>query len=321
MSAVGDRVILATDAGSADTGESLTPCPSGDSSAARSAPMPPLSPPRPQRLHPQQQQPLPSLPNTPAPPTDRSPVVTPSTQPRQLADVWTPSLVSSEATGVVLGLEHLERQQDEAERRRREQRSAAATPPSHQSTPYMQSPQRTRRRYLDDDENTAPSSTLESQTRDAASHTGDTSLGSGDEASAQHKETTKFELMIHKTKMSIRKISSSSDFMRRRSSGEMEDPAEDDEEGGPVDAIIYGHLQKLGRNGKWQTRWFESDGECLSYYKSDKRTKLLATLDLEKVRFLFRLCNCLFVLAIIIFSLVRYGNTTGGRHCCQRGRS
>lgn len=48
-------------------------------------------------------------------------------------------------------------------------------------------------------------------------------------------------------------------------------------------ALIYGYLQKLGRNGKWQTRWFETDGECLTYYKSSKRTKLLATLDLAKV--------------------------------------
>ena len=49
-------------------------------------------------------------------------------------------------------------------------------------------------------------------------------------------------------------------------------------------AIICGYLHKLGRNGKWQSRWFETDGECLSYYKSSKRVKLLATLDLEKVR-------------------------------------
>lgn len=39
----------------------------------------------------------------------------------------------------------------------------------------------------------------------------------------------------------------------------------------------------MGRNGKWQTRWFETDGECLTYYKSSKRVKLLATLDLAKV--------------------------------------
>jgi hypothetical protein len=48
-------------------------------------------------------------------------------------------------------------------------------------------------------------------------------------------------------------------------------------------ALIYGYLQKLGRNNKWQTRWFETDGECLTYYKSSKRNKLLATLDLAKV--------------------------------------
>jgi hypothetical protein len=47
--------------------------------------------------------------------------------------------------------------------------------------------------------------------------------------------------------------------------------------------LISGLLHKLGRNGKWQTRWFETDGECLSYYKNAKRTKLLATLDLDKV--------------------------------------
>ncbi|GAX23716.1 hypothetical protein FisN_12Hh293 [Fistulifera solaris] len=59
---------------------------------------------------------------------------------------------------------------------------------------------------------------------------------------------------------------------------------ESDEEEDMVDgAVISGYLQKLGRNGKWQIRWFETDGECLSYYKSRKRTKLLATLDLEKV--------------------------------------
>lgn len=56
----------------------------------------------------------------------------------------------------------------------------------------------------------------------------------------------------------------------------------DDDRVASESALICGYLQKLGRNGKWQTRWFESDGECLSYYKSDKRNKLLATLDLAK---------------------------------------
>ena len=56
-----------------------------------------------------------------------------------------------------------------------------------------------------------------------------------------------------------------------------------DEEGVIEGVLIYGYLQKLNRNGKWQTRWFESDGECLTYFKSSKRIKLLASLDLAKV--------------------------------------
>lgn len=61
-----------------------------------------------------------------------------------------------------------------------------------------------------------------------------------------------------------------------------------DEEGdlyeGEVRPLIYGYLHKLGRNGKWQRRYFETDGESLTYYKSDKRIKVLASLDLCKVR-------------------------------------
>lgn len=68
---------------------------------------------------------------------------------------------------------------------------------------------------------------------------------------------------------------------RRRSSGDEGD--DDDDDDLLESALIYGYLQKLGRNGKWQTRWFETDGECLTYYKSSKRSKLLATLDLAKV--------------------------------------
>jgi hypothetical protein len=57
----------------------------------------------------------------------------------------------------------------------------------------------------------------------------------------------------------------------------------DDEGTMPKGAIIFGYLQKQGRNAKWQTRWFESDGDSLTYYKSCKRSQLLAFLDLAKV--------------------------------------
>ena len=48
-------------------------------------------------------------------------------------------------------------------------------------------------------------------------------------------------------------------------------------------ALLYGYLHKLNQSGVWQRRFFETDGEFLTYYKSKKRKKLLATLDLIKV--------------------------------------
>lgn len=71
----------------------------------------------------------------------------------------------------------------------------------------------------------------------------------------------------------------------RRRMSTKEDRKDSDGENLLDSALISGYLQKYGRNGKWQIRWFETDGECLSYYKSSKRVKLLATLDLEKVRY------------------------------------
>ncbi len=71
--------------------------------------------------------------------------------------------------------------------------------------------------------------------------------------------------------------------MNNRTSASTDRKVSVDEDGVLEGALIYGYLQKLGRNGKWQTRWFETDGECLTYYKSSKRSKLLATLDLAKV--------------------------------------
>ncbi len=59
--------------------------------------------------------------------------------------------------------------------------------------------------------------------------------------------------------------------------------SEPDLDDGEVRPMVYGYLHKLGRNGHWQCRFFESDGERLTYYKNDKRTNVLATLDLCKV--------------------------------------
>lgn len=46
---------------------------------------------------------------------------------------------------------------------------------------------------------------------------------------------------------------------------------------------IHGYLYKLTKEGKWQKRWFETNGSFLTYYKSKKMTKLLAALSLPQV--------------------------------------
>ena len=56
---------------------------------------------------------------------------------------------------------------------------------------------------------------------------------------------------------------------------------------GEISPLVYGYLHKLGRNGHWQCRFFETDGERLTYYKNVKRTNALATLDLLKVSYFF----------------------------------
>lgn len=57
---------------------------------------------------------------------------------------------------------------------------------------------------------------------------------------------------------------------------------------GEMKPLVYGYLYKLGRNGHWQRRFFETNGERLTYYKNVKRTTVLATLDLCKVRIIYR---------------------------------
>ncbi|GMI48291.1 hypothetical protein TrCOL_g6693 [Triparma columacea] len=50
------------------------------------------------------------------------------------------------------------------------------------------------------------------------------------------------------------------------------------------DAVhISGYLHKMTRDGRWQKRWFETNGNFLTYYKSKKMTKLLAALNLPQV--------------------------------------
>jgi hypothetical protein len=49
------------------------------------------------------------------------------------------------------------------------------------------------------------------------------------------------------------------------------------------ETAISGYLFKKTRDGRWQKRWFETNGVYLTYYKSKKMEKLLAALALPQV--------------------------------------
>lgn len=52
---------------------------------------------------------------------------------------------------------------------------------------------------------------------------------------------------------------------------------------------MCGYLFKEARNGKWQKRWFETNGPYLTYYKSSQMEKLLAALSIPQVGAINRL--------------------------------
>ena len=54
---------------------------------------------------------------------------------------------------------------------------------------------------------------------------------------------------------------------------------------------ISGYLYKQTRDGRWQRRWFETNGTFLTYYKSRKMERLLAALSLPQVGTITKLSN------------------------------
>jgi hypothetical protein len=54
---------------------------------------------------------------------------------------------------------------------------------------------------------------------------------------------------------------------------------------------ISGYLYKQTRDGRWQRRWFETNGTFLTYYKSRKMERLLAALSLPQVGGITKLPN------------------------------
>jgi hypothetical protein len=72
---------------------------------------------------------------------------------------------------------------------------------------------------------------------------------------------------------------------------------------------IRGYLLKKSKEGTWQKRFFETNGNYLTYYKTKRMTKLLAALSLEDVgeiavvsttEFL-NICICMVLLNLILF--------------------
>lgn len=54
-------------------------------------------------------------------------------------------------------------------------------------------------------------------------------------------------------------------------------------QGGGGDLAISGYLLKKSKDGIWQRRYFETNGNYLTYYKNKKMQKLLAALCLDDV--------------------------------------
>jgi hypothetical protein len=51
----------------------------------------------------------------------------------------------------------------------------------------------------------------------------------------------------------------------------------------PESFSLSGYLYKKSTSGEWQKRFFEVNGSYLTYYKTDKMTKLLAAINIPQV--------------------------------------
>eukprot|EP00978_Attheya_sp_CCMP212_P008509 scaffold19970_cov55-Attheya_sp.AAC.1 len=237
-------------------------------------------------------------------------------------------------SGVMLGLEALERQQAELEQRRaaaeqaqlaaaalahaafQEQASASVATSSAQQSDTTNTQRSLHISEDDQDSNTAPSSTMNSSSvvGSGADHQirplppkdsslmRSTSFGKFFRTPLKHTAKLRYSRSSELNPADDQNDSNdptasnklhyrmATDTVLEGNRGPLTAPSNIDkfEDGddlwhGEVKPLVYGFLNKLGRNGVWQRRFFETDGECLTYYKSNKRTKVLATLDLCKV--------------------------------------
>jgi len=199
------------------------------------------------------------------------------------------AIASASKEGVMLGLQALERQQEESERRR-----SALETTVPRDNPFDASPRRLRMKrkkkqpqdvtYKDG----VPSSIQlndEEERSMSSIHRDNTSSDLKAKKMTRVDSFGKFLRTPLKHTQNLRR--SISNRLKEKSNKETESVKRDENEPPPSDSsatynkpIISGYLNKRAREGKWQRRWFESDGKNLLYFKSDKRVKLLATLDL-----------------------------------------
>jgi len=187
------------------------------------------------------------------------------------------SVGSKEA--VILGLQALERQQEELERKRAYIEAVRKDNPSvRRDNPFDALPQHDERSRQPQDfayQGDVPSMVHLPTDEDDSQKT----------LSSIHRDNSACD---KKEKKGIGKLFRTPLRMKRRESNKANNPDENDPSADKKctlynKPIIDGYLHKRGRQGKWQRRWFESDGKCLLYFKSKKRNKLLATLDLLHV--------------------------------------
>jgi len=196
-----------------------------------------------------------------------------------------PQQAPPQMDSVVLGLQQLERQQAQQERKR--QAKAALLSSTQDSS----------------DDSTAPSTTQNSNTNDALDP------GPSDEKESSigrfitNTRVSSIARLLSCPRLDLVSCSRFKYFQKRLSSRDLKASANEKSIVEPVTHAVYGdvpeisemiqyeggnllicgYLHKLGRNGKWQKRFFETDGENLTYYKTSARAKCLATLDLLKV--------------------------------------
>jgi hypothetical protein len=193
---------------------------------------------------------------------------------------------------VLLGIQTLERQQEELERKR-SQRDAQRANPFDVHGYALRYGVHNQYHYQPQDNTDVPSTVHLNRVADGDStlcDSRDKSVASVEKRHSRVKSMTKFLKQVSTPLKPIRRTISdkfNNDptplTQRIPSSNADADASSTTSSERRMKPIIFGNLHKLGRNGKWQKRWFESDGTHLRYFKTKERIKILATLDLSHV--------------------------------------